>query len=513
MSTKLTYLIFCIISGFLLSLAFPGAEIWWISFFAITPFMYIIWFSEIKSYRLIFLLSYVFFFTFFIFSLFWIRHVSIPGLLSLTLFLALLSAIVITIGKYISVKIKIAWWIISSISWLSIEFIFSYFLGGFPWTLLGYALAPYLPLCQIADIFGVHGISLLVIYINCAFAYVIKNYAEIENYAFIPVGFGITFLAITWVYGNHHLTNKIVNDPENNLRIAFIQPNIEPKIKHDSSKDRSSINKIINLSKQAANSSPDLLIWPESAIPGYLQNYNISYYSISNFFNKYNIPILSGITRYYDDYSIKKRLYYNSAAVLYPPMLIKEIYDKEHLVAFGEFIPLEKYLPFLKLATPISGSFSRGQSNTVYNFKYKDKFTAHLGILICFEDVFPSLAIKMVKRGANLLVNLTNDGWFGKIQPKQHSRIAMFRAIETRTPLIRSTNTGISSVFDRTGKVIKELSKDGKNVDILGYLPVDIPLQAPAKTFYMLCKDFLAAISFFSLIILIIPAYKKNNSY
>ena len=510
MPTKLIYFIFSFISGVLLAAAYLPFGLWWLSFIAIVPFMYIVWFSEIKSYKLIFGLSFLFFLVFFLIYLFWIRYVSFLGMLALCLFMAWLSAICMTIGKYVYEKLKISWWLIAIISWLSLEFVISYLFGGFPWVLLGYALAPVLSLCQIADIFGVFGISLLVIYINCAIAYVIKNYYEIESYAFIPLGYGIIFLAISWVYGNHIIKDSD-SEEVSKIRIAIVQPNIKPEIKHDKSQDRKTINKIIQLSKHAAKSSPQLLIWPESAIAGYLQDYNVAYYYISNFFAEYKIPIMSGTTRYYDDYTTKKRLYYNSVSVLEPPMQIKNIRDKEHLVVFGEFIPFEEYLPFLKLVTPIDGSFSRGETNSVYEFKYgtNDENSVCFGPLICFEDVFPKLAIALVKKGANILVNLTNDGWFGNHQPLQHSKLAMFRAIETRTPLIRATNTGISSVFDKTGKVIGELIIDGKNVNLQGVLSVEIPIQPASSTFYMKCGNILAVASFICLFVLIVPAYRK----
>jgi apolipoprotein N-acyltransferase len=144
--------------------------------------------------------------------------------------------------------------------------------------------------------------------------------------------------------------------------------------------------------------------------------------------------------------------YYNSAILLSAQGKHLCRYDKIHLVPFGEYIPFNKLLSFLETIVPI-GEFSRGKIFTV--FPFPDKFS----VLICFEDLFPEISRQFVKRGAGLLVNITNDAWFGKTSaPYQHLQASVLRAVENRRFLVRAANTGISGFIDPGGKIISLLA-------------------------------------------------------
>jgi len=160
------------------------------------------------------------------------------------------------------------------------------------------------------------------------------------------------------------------------------------------------------------------------------------------------------------------------------------LYDKMHLVIFGEYVPLEKYLPFLKLVTPIDGSYSSGKRAQLITVSVSNQ-TVNFGSLICFEDVFGYLSRKMASRGADVLLNLTNDGWFkSSPEPFQHAALASFRAIETRRPLIRATNSGITTIIDRLGQTQEVLHKKEKYTELNGILYGKINIYKSSQTIY-----------------------------
>ncbi|MCM8771093.1 MAG: apolipoprotein N-acyltransferase, partial [Candidatus Omnitrophica bacterium] len=168
----------------------------------------------------------------------------------------------------------------------------------------------------------------------------------------------------------------------------------------------------------------------------------------------------------------------NSAVLFSDRGYIVQYYDKLHLVPFGEYIPLRKYLRFLETIVPI-GDFAAGKEYKIFEVKNeKLKTKSYFAVLICFEDIFPELSRQFAKQGVDFLVNITNDAWFGKTAAAyQHLQSSIFRAVENRLPLIRSANTGISGFISSRGKILS-LVKDasGKNIYISGFATQEITL-------------------------------------
>ncbi|RLD09199.1 MAG: apolipoprotein N-acyltransferase, partial [Chlamydiae bacterium] len=254
-------------------------------------------------------------------------------------------------------------------------------------------------------------------------------------------------------------------------------------IKHDSTKNVDILRKYVELSIKASKKSPDLIIWPETALPGYFFDKRMTYKAVTNLVKYVNTPLLTGLCRrdISPDYYLN---YYNSAGLIEPGGNIVSLYDKMHLVMFGEYVPYENIFPFLKLVTPIDGSFSCGSGARTLALTIKTN-TFEFGPLICFEDVFGYVAREMSRAGADILVNLTNDGWFhNSPEPYQHAALAAFRAIETRRPLIRSTNSGITTYINRFGKIKALLKENGKSVDVSGIMCARIPVYNRKNTLY-----------------------------
>ena len=193
---------------------------------------------------------------------------------------------------------------------------------------------------------------------------------------------------------------------------------------------------------------PDLIVWPESATPFYFL-YDIEPTEL----------VFGGIQRAATDYLIGspsflqsngRVKYFNSAYLIRPSTKHMSKYDKTHLVPFGEYVPFKKWLPFLGKMVAQVGDFKAGQEGKTLLWK-----TDHLGVQICYEIIFPGLSRAMVKNNASLLINITNDAWFGKTSgPYQHFSMTVFRAVENRRTLIRSANTGISGFIDPAGRVM-----------------------------------------------------------
>jgi apolipoprotein N-acyltransferase len=164
-------------------------------------------------------------------------------------------------------------------------------------------------------------------------------------------------------------------------------------------------------------------------------------------------------------------------------------YRKRRLVVFGEYVPLARWLPFLRHFTPIQGSFTPGDGPEV--FELQDP-KVRLSVLICFEDVFPHLAREHALQGVDLLLNLTNNGWFGESSAQwQHAAAAVFRAIETGRPLVRATNNGLTCWIDPNGRIRDWLGQDDSDIYGVGFITVSVPVP-PAdrpETYYFRVGD------------------------
>ncbi len=193
----------------------------------------------------------------------------------------------------------------------------------------------------------------------------------------------------------------------------------------------------------------EFIVWPETALPFYPQN-NEYTQLLQGMTAEYDIALLTGAPWYeIIDRNARKVEFFNSALLLNPAGQFGDKYYKTHLVPFGEYVPLKNLLPFLAPLVEAAGDFSVGKIEQPLVWK-----DSRIGVLICFESVFPEISRKWVLAGANMLVNLTNDAWYGRSSAPHHSlAMAVFRSVETRRSLVRSANTGISAFINPLGRV------------------------------------------------------------
>jgi len=365
--------------------------------------------------------------------------------------------------------------------WVVLEFIKDHILTGIPWLNLAYTQPPVSPQSQIADILGISGISFILIMANCSVAQSIHAFMEKKKLKSIIAPFIIfipVLICVLW-YGHNQL-QIFSNIPKGDtIKTAVIQANIPQDVKWSREFTFATIDRYIKLTKKASKYSPDLIIWPETATPFYFgHNTEETAYMIKNleFLDAF---LFFGTPSY--SYIDNNLMFFNRAYLLDKSKKITGIYDKVKLVPFAEYVPLKNMLFFIdKLVTSV-GAFIPGKGHFIMNL---DSFK--FGTLICYEAVFPSIARKYCNNGANFLINITNDGWFGTTWgPYQHSHISRFRAIENRIFIIRAANTGISGFIGPDGgyKEILNLEKEG-------FLSYNVPLtrtniwQKDTRTFY-----------------------------
>jgi apolipoprotein N-acyltransferase len=263
--------------------------------------------------------------------------------------------------------------------------------------------------------------------------------------------------------------------------VALVQPSIPQTLIWDPAGDKARFQTVLELSEKALASGPRLLLWPESAVPDLTPDIQQAIAQLVHSHEAW--LVFCAITA--EAASTDANAYFNSALLCNPDGALEGgIYHKRRLVIFGEYIPLVRWLPFLKWLTPIGGEITPGDHPVEFEIRNPQ---ARLSVLICFEDMFAQEAREHVGPDTDFLVNLTDDGWFGQgAEQWQQAATGVFRAIENGVPLLRCTNDGITCWADAHGRVRQILNVSG-SVYGPGFITAQIPLRAPGdrlQTFY-----------------------------
>ena len=326
---------------------------------------------------------------------------------------------------------------------------------------MGYSQYQWLPIIQVSDITGVYGISFLIVLTNVTLARFMgwalsgkqdKGLHTIPWPAVILLG---AVLSCSLTYGFWQL-QRITDllSSGSSLTVGVVQGNIDQARKWDESYRQETVNRYNILSRQAAKDT-DLLVWPESATPFFYERELDYQHQVAQIVHDTNTPLLFGsptLRRHADG----SPYLFNSAYLLGAQGTIAGRYDKRHLVPFGEYIPLKSILFFLEKLVVGIGDFEVGTGNLILTLpQQEDRPILHFGVAICFEVIFPDLVRRMAKEGADFLVTITNDAWFGdSVAPYQHFGMVVLRAVENRLAFARAANTGISGFIAPTGHVI-----------------------------------------------------------
>ena len=359
--------------------------------------------------------------------------------------------------------------------WVILEFARANLLTGFPWCLVGHSQYRDLPVIQIADLAGVYGISFIVLLTNAVLYRLIFQ----RPLRAVRVEFSVTLLlaALTFAYGHHRLSQT--PDQSASLKVTIVQGNIDQSIKWNPSYQAETIDIYRSLSLSSKPFGPDLVVWPETAVPLFFQDGEELALKVLDTVRQSGAYFIFGSPAYGRDGDSVH--YYNRAYLVSPSGEIVDAYDKVHLVPFGEYVPLKRYLPFVRRLVVSAGDFKAGERLAPLSFP-----KAGAGVLICYESIFPEIARTMTKNGADLLVNLTNDAWYGMTSaPYQHFSMAVFRAVENRRPLVRAANTGFSAFITARGEIAQTTELFSEAV-----IHRELALQRPHLTVYGRYGDF-----------------------
>jgi len=335
--------------------------------------------------------------------------------------------------------------IYAGLVWGVLELIRAHLLTGFPWLTTASAFVPWPVFIQGAAFVGEYGVGALLV--ACAV------WICTAGRSLVAPACALAVLTGLMVIGMHSLTAGVPAG-ERTARISLIQGNIDQSLKWDRTFQQATIDKYLELSRrEVINNTPDLLIWPETALPFYFQDRSILSKQITDFIQDVGVPLLTGAPAYayLDPGPGATPSMYNRAYLLDAEGEITDRYDKEHLVPFGEYVPYTQFLPLPDDIAGLVGNFSAGSDPSPLRTS-----SLALGILICYEAIFPELARSRVAAGANLLINISNDAWFGRSSaPAQHLQSSAMRAVEQNRYLIRATNAGISAIVDNHGRIIE----------------------------------------------------------
>ena len=459
-------IILAIISGLMLTLSFPKPGYELLAWFALIPILFICS-NQISFWKLFFLgllTGLVHYFT----LMSWVINsfsilANLPKLhvlsifLIISIYLSFYPAIFMIIAKKICNK-TLSTIILLPVTWVSLEYIRTHCFFCFPWGLIGYTQYQNISIIQIANITGIYGVSYLVVLGNISVFLLIMALSKKkwnDNEVDLVVASGGIFLFITLVCFSFFYGKYCINSFDREVKtypmkkFAIIQGNIDQSIKWDPDYTRSSEKKYLNLSISQKKYHPDLIIWPETALTFYFQKKGSDSNKIRRFIRLYKTDFLLGSPAYFKDDN-ENYFFYNRAYLVGKDGITIDKYDKYHLVPFGEYVPLQKVFYFLKKLAEGDKNFSPGDSpKPVKWHEY------NIAVQICYEVIFPNLCRRIVTQNSNLIVNVTNDAWFGKTSgPYQHFSMAVFRAIENKRALIRSANTGISGLIDPVGRIL-----------------------------------------------------------
>ncbi|MDH4228014.1 MAG: apolipoprotein N-acyltransferase [Deltaproteobacteria bacterium] len=500
-------------SGAVLVLAFAPVNLWPLSFVAFILLFFSL--NGVSSWKARFLKGFIFGLVFFLGTVYWVIHSmyfygGVPFYLGalvtllLAAVLALYPAAFAVLGWLPVCKNKWVRLVFVAALWVAIEYLRSILFTGFPWVLLGYSLASFAPLTQTAEIFGVWGVSFFIMFINAALFNAVDSFfaKKDRREAVLPLAAAVIVFVVFLVYGVFRMQavdKEVLSWKE--YKASLSQGNVEQSVKWEASEVLTTIEKYRALTKEAKNSGADIAVWPESAMTFYIDEAGKLTPLVTGAAKENNIYIVTGAPRREFNVFKKEEKFFNSAFMIDPSGNITGRYDKVHLVPFGEYVPLKNILFFIKKMTAGVGDFSAGEGYPTLKFD-----GARIGTLICYEAVFPEISAAFTRHGANVLVNLTNDGWFGNTSaPYQHLDMTRFRAIENRVYLLRSANTGISAVIDPAGRIVgrTELFKETN-------LTLPFRVRPEGRTFFSRFGMLFPFTTIIISVILIILGRRKN---
>ncbi|MDA0577744.1 MAG: apolipoprotein N-acyltransferase [Verrucomicrobia bacterium] len=349
------------------------------------------------------------------------------------------------------------------------------------------------PLIQIAEWTGVYGVSMLLVMVNGALGLTALEMVvplwrgeRGSNRVHVELLFSMALLVAVLGYGMRRtaaLTHGADMPVAKVIRCAAVQANVPQDEKWSDELAADVRERFLSLSERAGATRPDLIIWPETSVPIVL-NTDPRVPTFLNALAEEAGPLLVGAIEGQGDGANPD--YFNSALYYTETGALGGVYRKQHLVPFGEYVPLADRIPLLARYAPLGYSCRAGSTGTVFRLSSSD---VPFATLICFEDAMAGLARQAVRNGARFLINQTNDGWFEETsEAVQHMSQCVFRSVENRVPTLRCANLGVSCIIDTLGRLdastAQAVAERNKDKTVMRIDSVSVPMGGFEPTFY-----------------------------
>jgi len=451
-------LVLALVSGLAAAAAFPPWGVGWLAFVALVPLLAAV--RDAAPGQAV-AAGFLQGLAFYLAAIWWvITSMTLYGKMALPLALVALLLLSAVLAGYHAAFAWLVWhararfgcpaWLMPAAAagfWTALEMLRTLLFSGFPWLLYGTSQYRQPTIRLLASLAGVYGVSALLVFVNAAVAEAVcavrreptasgRGWAAAVSLtpAALVLAGAVGYGALVW-------RDAALGPP---LRVGLLQGNIDQSAKWEPGNQAATLDVYEALVREVAAARPALIVWPETAVPFFLRVDAAHGARVARIVAETGIPMLIGSP----DVGSDRRLY-NTAFLIDPSGLIRGRYDKRHLVPFGEYVPLQSLFFFLDKLVVGIGDFGRGSEAALLPLQ-----EARFGAMICYEVIFPGEVREFVRRGAQFLVNITNDAWFGEsAAPVQHLAMAAMRAVENGSYLIRAANTGVTAVIAPSGEI------------------------------------------------------------
>lgn len=498
------------LSGVFLFLAFSPFNWFLFGWVALVP---LFWALKDKPLKESFFIGGASFFIFFFLHIFWLNQVTVPGFLILIIILSFYGAVFGVFTNFV-LRSSIELFILPFF-WVLLEFLRARLFSGFPWGSLALSQWQNLRMIQIADITGMWGVSFLMVMTSCALYALLTRHKKTAYY----IGICIVFLGANYTYGHARFDHRHLYF-EKGPEVRLLQGNIPQHRKWDSAYAENIIDEYIKLSFTPEGDKPDadLVVWPETSYPYLVQENEKEH--LSAIAEMLGTDLFVGASRRDGDKSYNSALYFSGKGEF------KGNYDKRHLVPFGEYLPFEGVIGFVRnyIDKPM-GHFVPGSEIELFTITTATEIPQHaqeaviketsilrFGTLICFEDIFPYISREFREKGADFFVNMNNLAWFGKTSaPWQQVASSVFRAVETRSGIARASNTGITCFIDPAGEVYSVLSENDKAVFVRGAVQDSLKVSRIVSFYVVYGEVFMIFVFVMFVLVLLMEMWRTKS--
>jgi apolipoprotein N-acyltransferase len=504
-----------IVSALLVTVAFPPFELGIVAWFGLAPLLFAL--RQRGSFEAAGL-AFLFACLFGIGAFSWVHSIATINLVSFLVVLLAFSLYFVVFGlAYRLISRGIGSWIIigAPALWVALEYARSnLFFLSFPWNLLGHSQYRYLPVIQIADITGVYGISFLIVMVN-QFLSQLPDLVAIRKE--VPTGSNgrnrninwasqlLTLalaLVLTFSYGSHSMA---LQDSDKHLRVALVQANVLTRDNMSLAEQAEHLRAYKRLTMEAADKEPELIAWPASSLPAPISSSRLVRLTIRRLASETGAYLLVGGAGYEKVRPEKEGHlpYSNSEFLISPSGHLEGQYNKIMLLPFNEYLPLKGKFPWPGWITTLRESFIPGKEHTLFQVS-----GVSFGAPICWENMFPDLFRRFVIDGAQFMVSVTNEAFFGSTSaPYQSLAINVFRAVENRVAIARVSTTGISAFINPNGELAGRVrGGNGEDLFVSGFLVRDVPISNK-RTIYTVYGDIFAYVAIFGVALIMLVSF------